>query len=129
MGVEAAIYTQLSGYAGLTALVGTRIYPRLLPQSSSKPAVVYSRVSSERFSAFSTDSGVVKARMQCDVYAATYDAALAVREQVRGALQRYSVDSPLKVFDTYILNEIDLYDSETELHHLVLDFEINYQET
>jgi hypothetical protein len=36
------IYGKLSGTAGVTALVSTRIYPMILPQDAIYPAIVYS---------------------------------------------------------------------------------------
>jgi hypothetical protein len=38
----------LAADAGVSALIGTRIYPMLLPQNATKPAVVYSQVSGVR---------------------------------------------------------------------------------
>lgn len=132
MSLETAIYTRLSGFSALTALVGgasnPRIYPNWMPQSTAKPAIAYARIFAERFSAFVQDSGVVRAMVRFDIFADTYDSALAVKEQLRAALQRFQVSSPTKVFDTYVENEIDLYETETELHHLVIDFEFNYVE-
>lgn len=36
------LYAKLSATAGVTALVGTRIYPMLMPQEADYPAIVYS---------------------------------------------------------------------------------------
>lgn len=43
MSAETELYAALSGRAGLTALVGTRIYPDAIPENASLPAVVYVR--------------------------------------------------------------------------------------
>jgi hypothetical protein len=42
MNTGAYIYSKLSGTAGVTSLVSTRIYPMLIPQNASLPAVAYS---------------------------------------------------------------------------------------
>lgn len=128
MSVETEIFSRLSGFAGLSALVGTRIGPNILPQSTTYPAISYRRVSAERASAMGADPGNVRARFQVDVFAETYASARAVAEQVRQALQRWTNNSGTVIQGTYYLNEVDLYEDETQIHHLALDFEVNYLE-
>jgi len=43
MSTETEVYAALSGDAGVTALVSTRIYPDVRPQDSAVPCVVYVR--------------------------------------------------------------------------------------
>ena len=132
MPVEAEIYTRLSGYSALTDLVGTRIFPNQLPQNTTLPAITYHRVSGQRFSAMSGDSGVVKARFQFDIWGdgvKSYKPCIDIREALRGALQRYSQTTGTRIFDIYFLNEFEEYDKVTETQHLVIDYEINYKES
>src|SRR4030042_5808294 len=87
--VETVIYTRLSGYAGLIALTSTRIYPLILPQSPTLPAVTYQRIDGPRESRFGADP-VAHPRIQVDSWAKTYAGVKAVAPQVRGALQLWS---------------------------------------
>jgi hypothetical protein len=125
MAIETTIYTRLSSFTGLTDLVATRIYPNKKPQDCAMPSVDYRRVTANRFSAMSIDSGVVKARFQFDAWGLTYASASAVRDQILAALQRYK-SAPIQ--DCYILNETDLYEDDTGQHHIAIDIEINYSE-
>jgi hypothetical protein len=43
MTVESDFYTLLSGNAGVTARVGARIYPDVLPEECAYPAIVFAR--------------------------------------------------------------------------------------
>lgn len=43
MSAETLLYAALSGAAGVTALVSTRIYPNVRPQDSAVPCIVYDR--------------------------------------------------------------------------------------
>lgn len=129
MSVETVLKTRLDGYAGLSALIATRVYPNVLPQNVTLPAISYRRVTAERISAMGSDSGVVRARFQFDVWAVSYADARAVTEQLRGALQRWRNASGTVIQDTFFLNEIDLYEDETRVHHVAVDFEINYEES
>ena len=137
MTIEAEIYTRLSGFAGLSALVSTRIYPRgEMPQNVEMPALSYQRISAERPSAMGVDTGLVRARFQFDCWSGvhrddtegTFDESRAVFEQVRLALQRWRTTSGTIVQDTFIVGDQDLYETESKTFHAVLDAEIIYEE-
>jgi hypothetical protein len=127
--IESVIYARLSGFAGLTALVSTRCYPNIAPQNVTVPFVTWRRVSAVRASGMGQDTGIVSARMQLDVFASTYLQMRAVSDQVRQALQRYRASgTDPEVLDTFMLNELDLFDDVTDLHHGVTDVMIHYRE-
>src|SRR5690242_738848 len=89
MTVEADLFSRMSGFAGLAALVGSRIYPVTLQENCAFPAVTYHRVSSSRVSAMHADTGDVTALFQVNAWAKDPDMARSVAEQLRQALQRY----------------------------------------
>lgn len=126
MTIEADLYTRLSGFAGLTALVSTRIYPLVIPQDGALPAVAYQRISAIRTSSMGEDDGIVRARFQVTVWDTTFDSIRAVAEQIRQALQRYTTSGIQAI---YFLNETDLYDPETLEYGSALDFEVCYEES
>lgn len=131
MTIESVLYTRLTTHAGLSALTALRVYPNVLPQNVSYPAISFRRVSSERPSAMGSDIGLVRARFQFDVWAESYDLAPGARtsaEQVRLALQRWSDAGPPVVQEVFFLNDLDLFEPQTALHHVALDFEVNYEE-
>jgi hypothetical protein len=47
MSAETDLYAVLSGAAGVTALVSTRIYPDVVPEEATLPAIAYQRTSTE----------------------------------------------------------------------------------
>ena len=47
MSAETAAYSTLSGSAPVTALVGTRIYPDIVPQEHPLPAIALARIDTE----------------------------------------------------------------------------------
>lgn len=124
------LYDRLSGHAGLSALVSTRIYPNVAPQNVTVPFVTYRRVSAVRESGFGEDIGIVTSRFQLDMYAATYSGVRAIAEQVRAALQRYRASgTDPEVIDTFIENELETFDAEPALlHRAVTDIQIHYRE-
>ena len=135
--LEAALYTRLSGYAGLTALVGTRIYPNIAPQSVQSPFVTYSRISTTRESAMGADTGLVHVRVQVDCWAAAgpnddgYADVKAVAAQVRAALQRYDATvGSVVIQDIMLDSEQDLFDAADPVryHRTSLDFMVHHLE-
>jgi len=135
MSIESDLYDRLSGFAGLAALVGTRLYPNRLPEAVAYPALSWLRVSSIRPIAMGSDSGIVRMRLQVDVWATGHDSMTAVAEQVRLALRRWRKTSGTEVLDCFMDNEIDQFEADapdgagrTGLFHRALDFELIYRE-
>lgn len=50
MSAESQLYAALSGAAGVTALVSTRIYPDAVPQEQALPSMAYARIETEYLS-------------------------------------------------------------------------------
>ena len=130
MSIESVIYDRLSGHAGLSALVSTRVYPNVAPQNVTVPFVTYRRVSALRESGYGEDIGIVTSRFQIDMYATTYSGVRAIAEQVRAATQRYRASgTDPEVIDTFIENELETFEAEPALlHHAVTDIRIHYRE-
>lgn len=127
--IEKALYTRLSGYAGLSALVSTRIYPFIAQQKSARPYLTYQRVSTVRPSAMAVDIGIAQARFQIDAWGDTYDSVKSVSEQVRAALQRFSgTVSAVDILDIYIDNEQDLFEDDAKIYRVSQDYTIFHRE-
>ena len=128
MGIREAIYSRLSGFAGLTALVGTRIYPSRAPQNAVQPFLTYWCTSSIRASAFGADTGDVDGRWQIDAWGVNQTSVQAVAEQVRLALQRWRNAADPVVQDTLIENIFDLDDPAVDTRHAVVICQIFHKE-
>ena len=127
--IEEALFTRLSGFAGLVALVAARIYPVVLPQDVTLPAVSYQRVSGPRTSAMGSDPGLSHPRFEVSAWSEDYLTAKTVKEQIRAALQRWrGTVSGVVVIDTFLLGERDLYDPATLLYHVPVDVVIHHRE-
>lgn len=130
--LEEALLSRLANYGGLSALVVARIYPMILPQKPTLPAVTYQRIDGERESGMTQEHGMAHPRMQVDCWAATYSAAKAVATQVRGALQRWSgTVAGVTVLDSFLESDRDLYEPGTggqDIFRVSLDFLIWHRE-
>jgi len=127
--VEYAVRARLAAVAGVTNIVGTRIYPNLLPQDVTLEAITYRRVSGPHVSAFGTDAGLSNPRFQVDVWADLYTEAVALAAAVQTALVRFrGTIASETIQDILLLNELDIYEQERRIHRVMMDFEVWHTE-
>lgn len=120
MGAVQATRAELIAAAGVTALVGERIYALKAPQAGQAPFVILGVVSAVPQNAFEAGARLVESRLQVDAYAKTYLEARAIDAAVTAALTQLH-RSDLAFWKT---NERDLYDNETSLHRVSCDFSV-----
>lgn len=116
---ESLLYTRLTGHAGLAALVDTRVYPMLLPQGATLPALTYQRVSGARTHNQSGTPILARPRIQIDCWAATYSGAKGLAAQVRAALDGWHAATG--ALASIVDNDIDDYDPETGRYRVIID--------
>lgn len=137
MSLESVLYSRLSGFAGLTALVGTRIYPSVLPQDVQYPAVSFHRIGGQPIPAAGSDPALKPLRVQVDCWAQdgasapgttdAYDSAASVAAQVLAALRRWR-NAGSGVQAVYVENEgLDLFEAASLVHHRVLEFTVWFE--
>lgn len=86
MSAETDFYALLSGSAGVTALVGTRIYPDVLPEDCIYPAIVYARSGTDPERLLDGSVAVTRIELACAAWAETRVSADAVADAVEAAL-------------------------------------------
>jgi hypothetical protein len=128
MSIEDAIYTRATTHTGLSDLIVARIYPGVASQDGENPCVVYRRISSVIESAMVADTNVYRARFQFTSIGESYESAVNVATQVRAAFKRLqgTVES-IVIEDCYLVNENDFQDDDTNLFHVITDFEFVYR--
>ncbi len=129
--IDTALYTRLSGFANLAALVGTRIYPAPIPDNPTYPLITVQEISGIRGYVYGPNQdGSVRARFQMDSWAENSTGVRAVAEQVRLALSAYRGTSDTIVIDLITIdNEQKLYDDDADLHRVIQDYIVHYRET
>jgi len=115
MSAETQLYAALSAYAGLSALVSTRIYPDVLPERAAYPAVVFSRERTVPIRSISNHYFGADVAMQIGCWAASRSAADAVAVAVAAALTAAGLAEQGRTAG---------YDPETDLYATVLELEI-----
>lgn len=86
MSVEADFYSLLSGNAGVTAQVSTRLYPDVLPEDCAYPALVFSRSRTDPVTGLSGQVFGADVDLSVGCWAKTRTAADEAADAVEAAL-------------------------------------------
>ncbi len=81
--VSKALRAKLLSYAAISALVGQRMYPDALLQKATLPAIVYSKISTQRDHVISDVTRLAHALFQFDCYGTTRDSSNDIAHAIR----------------------------------------------
>lgn len=125
MAAEAALAQRLLSATGVTALVGTRVEPLLLPDNASYPSVVYRTFDREPTSTFADDVALSATSIEVESYGTTYASARATADAVKSALQRWSgTVAGIVVDHVFYEDETADYDSEARVFVISQDYRL-----
>jgi hypothetical protein len=105
-------------------LVDVKVFLNTALEKTSAPYIVVYRLSGPRGYTHDGRDGTVVSRFQVSVFETDYRTAKLLASEVY-ELGDYTDET---VSLTQLINEVDLYDDVTKLHHIVLDFEIYHNE-
>lgn len=124
--------TFLLAQAGITTLVGTRIYPSWIPQSqTTRPNITIDHYGSNHDYELGKAANWCSAQVQIDCWSSRLSEAKAVAEAIRTALQAYSgawceVALLRRQFDLY---EAPKQADDEPIYHVAQQWEIIIRET
>ena len=123
--IEKGLLTHLTTSITATA---SSIYAQVLPQDADFPAITYFKVSAPRHY-YHEGQIYAEPRMQIDCWAYGYLEAKNLAEQVRVALSGYTGTYDSKqVMSCFLVNETDIYDMDTKLYRVIMDFRFTIKE-
>ena len=128
--IDDALYARLSGYAGLSALVGTRISVLRMKEDQILPSVTYQEIGGQPIKAMGGDTGIVKSVYQVDCWGGRigdggYSDVKAVAVQVKGALQRYGgTQVGVVIQQIFLEDQHPSYESDTDTVRVRLEFTV-----
>lgn len=138
--LEPALVTFLGQSPEVTALAGSgsavRVYPLMLPQTPTFPALTYQRISGVRDRHQRGPSGTSFARIQCDAWAPAtqadgsgYMRAKNLADAVRKAVDGYAgAMSSVFVQQVQVEGDRDIYESDAKLYRVSFDLLIWWTE-
>lgn len=128
--IEEAVYSRLSGNAGVSALVSTRIYPNKIPQEATLPAIAYQRISARRVKAHAAPTGLARVRVQVTCVARSYSEVKGLAAAVRTAMQGVmGTVGGVWVQGSWLETDADEYGDAETLHSVRQDFMIWHTES
>jgi len=120
--IESALYAFLAADAGVTAAVGSNIFPVRAPEGVT-PVLVYHKVSDPSIHSKDGDMNLAHPRFQITAWAGKYADAKAAIKAVRTALQGYTgpMLQGVAVPEIIVENEQDLNDPQSLEYGASLD--------
>ena len=127
------VRTYLLTVSAVTDIVGSRIFPRMMPQGESLPAVVFSLIGSTSEPRLLGASGGVRALVQIDCYAETHIVCNNLAEKIRLSLHGYSGTAGSSTVEAMLDAKREMFDAPTDAsdvpaYRVSLDFEIWHNE-
>jgi hypothetical protein len=107
--IETQIFDTLKG------LVSNRVYPLVMPQNPTLPALVYTRIVTNAQNNLDRPPTLDQCLIQIDSYAKTYLEAKQVAEQARDVLEVSALKSTLQ-------NIQDFWEDEAKIYRVTMDF-------
>lgn len=121
--IEAGLFTLFSQDAGVSAVVGDRIYPMLLPTSVRMPAITWQIVAGQTKPGLKT-RGMQRWRLQVDCWGKTYLDAANARKAVIKLLDLHNAQLSDGTYlqAAVFIQPIDFYSGGDELFRLGAEF-------
>lgn len=131
--VDEGLIAYLQGFAGLVALISTRVYLMRIPQTATLPCLTVTRVSTPRELCHDTSGStgaLAHPRFQFDAWATTYASAKAINDQVRAALNGHTgtTGTGITIRAALVADEVPSFDPETKLYRSRSDYHVWHEE-
>lgn len=114
--IETELYTILSADATIAAATSSRIYPLVMPQNVTFPAITYQRISDNPVNDLSGYSNLSNPHLAINCWATRYDEAKELAENVHDAMNTSTA------FKAILINDLDGYDPDTGLFVVSQDY-------
>lgn len=130
----AALFSYLNQDAEIRKIVGSRIYPMVIPQSSAIPALVYCPTAAKHDDVLGGSSGYIKQNMQISCHDTTFKKARKLSQLIRRKLQDYHGDmfgvriEAVFIETDFVLGNGTAINYKEEQFIAVLEFCIHYNE-
>ena len=121
---EIVLLRTLREDAGLSALVGSKVFPLAIPAGNYLPCVTFQRLGGRPANTLAGPSGLEEIDLQIDVWARDYDEAKAIAKAVRSAMPP---SGPR--FSAHLIEDQDLYEDGTNYFRVNMEYKVWFLET
>ena len=102
-------------FNALDHLANSRVYPLVMPEKGTIPAIVYIRIASTPENTLNGGATIDQIRFQVDTYANTYAEAKSLSASVRTAMESASFKGTLQT-------DQDLFEPDVKLYRVTQDY-------
>ena len=127
--MEAGIQQLVTASEAVSALIGARMYPLILPESPVFPAVTYQVISSIEEMTLNGPLGIFTARVQVEAWSGSYGETKAVMAAIRAVLDGFTGALPdgTAVANLWLADSpADSFAPEPRLYSTRQDFKLIY---
>ena len=126
--VEDAFYDRIANDAAVSAIVGTRIYPKSARKGVSMPLLIYEKVSGVRINDHD-GSDLAAPRMSVRIHAKTFRECVDIANKLRVALNGFVGTQSGVPMAIHLLTELDAPFSEADhVYTRIMDFSVYHNE-
>lgn len=108
--IEQAVRALLTTHVAVAPLVAGRVFPVILPQAVTYPAITYQTITGASNYSMDGSSELANSRMQFDCYATSFDAVTLLKAAVMKCLSGFSGSvgtPPVEIQGAFRVNETD----------------------
>lgn len=133
--IRPGIRTLLLSSPDIAAMVGTRVYPIVLPQGETEDSIVYNRIVESESYHFVGGSGLISTRMQIDAWSRDLDRAHVLGDLIKefiGGFKgqiNYGSSSPqdyVNINGIFMLNGDEDFDNLSLMYRRRRDYSVIY---
>jgi hypothetical protein len=130
MSLETGLYAALAADGTVAGLVGTRIYPGIMPQGVTYPAISYQRISTVRTNMLSGVDDFTQVRIQIDCWDDGYSDVKTLANAVVSAIDGATALDTQAIQHCHLESMMDLpqVDGDRVEHRVSMDFIIYLNE-
>lgn len=121
---EQVLLRTLLDDAGLSVLVGDKVFALFIPAGIQLPCVTFQRIGGMPANTLAGHSGLEEIDLQIDAWGRRYDEAKAVAKAVRAAMP---ANGPR--FGAHLIEDQDLYEDGTNYFRVSMEFKVWFLET
>ena len=131
--LEAGIQQLLAANGGVQAVIGTRIYPVLVPEDVTYPCASFQVISDVPEYLLDGTQGIGTTRIQVDTWSggasnATYAAAKAAQVAIRAVLETFRGALPdgTQIAGIFVANALDTFEQDARAYRTTTDYMVMY---
>lgn len=125
--IEESLFDYLTSYAALAALIGTRLYPIIIPENKAHPAIAYQLLDGDEGETHQGSDGMFYDDFQFTVQDKTHEGLLAACAALRAAMKAWKGTSgSYTVIRAARSLEVDGSKSESGIYVRRIQYSVQY---